>query len=124
MFPFRGRAVAALFESVPLADRDFTARDTETSPVVGILNESMAKHLFGRENPIGKHFEFRRRNVEIVGVVSNSKFNTLRDKCRRMFFIPNRQGPEHLFAMCVVVPTAAGTPALTARIRDEMRSMD
>ncbi len=47
---------------------------------------------------------------------------TTTDQNRRMFFIPYTQDAERLFSMCVVLRTANESPALTARIRDEVRS--
>ncbi len=107
-----------------LNGRDFTARDNGTTPPVGVINEAMARGLFGDENPIGKRFTYRRSQVEIVGVVSGAKYNTLRDKSRRMFYIPYTQDIAHLFEMCIAARTAGNSPALTARIRDEIRSVD
>lgn len=107
-----------------LAGRDFNERDTEASARVGIVNQAMARDLFGEENPAGKHFAFRRTDVDIVGVVSDSKFNTVRDSNRRMFYIPYRQDSAHLFALCVLVRTALPPAALAARIRQEIRSAD
>lgn len=107
-----------------LRGRDFTPRDNETAPPVGIVNEAMARSLFGSEDPIGKRFSFRRSEVEIVGLVGDARFNALRESGRRMFYIPYRQDVPHLFGMCVVVRTAMQSPALRARIRDEIRSAD
>jgi predicted permease len=107
-----------------LAGRDFNDHDTETSAPAGIVNQAMAHDLFGDDNPLGKHFVFRRTEVEIVGVVSDSKFNTVRDRNRRMFYIPYRQDSAHLFGLCVLVRTALQPSALAARIREEIRSFD
>lgn len=105
-----------------LAGRDFNDHDTESSNAVGIVNVAFARELFGNENPIGRSFEFRRSSVEIIGVVSDTKFNTARENKRRMFFIPYTQDSDHLFSMCVVARITGNSPGLTSRIRDEVRS--
>jgi len=56
--------------------REFTERDAEGAPLVGIVNETFARYYFGTENPIGRRFGWRvLRNpgaIEIVEVVKDS----------------------------------------------------
>jgi len=107
--------------------RDFTERDTETAPRVAIVNESFAHHYFGDRNAIGRRFGMRRdmgNEIEIVGIVRDAKYNTAREKNTKMIYIPFRQDLGHLYSMCVTVRTERESPALTARIRDELRSLD
>jgi predicted permease len=107
--------------------RDFTARDTESAPRVAIVNESFAHHYFGDQDPIGKRFGMRRdtgNEIEIVGLVRDAKYNTARETNVKMIYIPFRQDLGHLYSMCLTVRTDRESPALTARIRDELRSLD
>ena len=39
--------------------REFTERDGDGAPLVGIVNETFAKYFFGTENPIGRRFGWR-----------------------------------------------------------------
>ena len=107
--------------------RDFNERDTEKAPRVAIVNESFARHYFGGENPVGKRFGMRRDTgdeIEIVGLVRDAKYNTAREKNLMMIYIPFRQDLGHLFSMCLTVRTTHESGGLTARIRDELRSLD
>jgi predicted permease len=107
--------------------RDFTERDTETAPRVAIVNDSFARHYFPDQNPIGKRFGMRRdtgNEIEIVGLVRDAKYNTTRDKNTKMIYIPFRQDLGHLYTMRLAVRTDHESPALTTRIRDELRSLD
>jgi predicted permease len=107
--------------------RDFTERDTEKAPRVAIVNESFARYFFGAENPVGKRFGMRRdtgNEIEIVGLVRDAKYNTAREKNFKMIYIPFRQDLGHLYSMCLTVRTTHESPGLTARIRDELRSLD
>jgi predicted permease len=68
-----------------LAGRDFNAHDTPESPKVAIVNQTVAKKFFAGANPIGKRF--RQQDgakwgpwIEIVGVVRDSKYGSLREK--------------------------------------------
>ena len=92
---------------------------------MGIINEALARSLFGNRRAVGRHFSFRRQSVEVVGVVSDGMYNTMREKRGwRMFYVPYLQDQAHLFSMCVVVRVANTTPALKVRIRDEIRSVE
>src|SRR5215831_13440559 len=67
-----------------LGGREFTAADTAGSPKVAIINETMARRYFANRNPIGSHFVFGsghgRPDIEIVGVVKDSKHATVREE--------------------------------------------
>ena len=70
-----------------VAGRDFDGRDTLTSPRVAIINQTMAKKYFGAVNPLGHTFRIRDANtlgdpVEIVGIVKDSKYGSLREDIR------------------------------------------
>lgn len=111
-----------------LAGRDFTDRDTDTTPRVVIINESMARYFFGNENPIGKHIGFQFTGtpgeIEIVGVVNNAKHITPRDQDRFMFYIPYRQDVGHLLQMCVAVRASGDPRNVAASVRQELREID
>jgi predicted permease len=110
-----------------LLGRDFTLRDRETAPRVAIINETMAHYYFGDQNPVGKHFGMRRDTgtpIEIIGVVRDAKYVSMRDKDARMIYIPYRQDLAHLYQLCVAVRTDGNSPGLTARVRDELRGID
>lgn len=76
-----------------LAGRDFTAADTERSPKVAILNQTLARFLFANENPIGRHLTVGgdQTDVEIVGVVADSKFGDIRESPERFLYVPYEQ---------------------------------
>ena len=54
-----------------LAGRDFRSRDIEGSAPVAIINESLARQLWGNREAMGEWFTFLplARNVQVVGVV-------------------------------------------------------
>jgi predicted permease len=59
-----------------LQGRNFTNQDGKGTPLVGIINQKMARQLWPRENPIGKRLEHSRwddSTVEIVGVVADTR---------------------------------------------------
>ena len=67
-----------------LAGRDFNSRDTLASTNVAVVNEALAAKYFGRANPLGRRFRTQEGGdfgppIEIVGVVKDAKYNSLRD---------------------------------------------
>ena len=80
--------------------RDFNQHDTPQSQSVAIVNEGFARRYYGFANPLGKTFRWRPGNkvsapVEIVGVVKDAVYASLREKPSPTMFIPEAQvGPR------------------------------
>jgi predicted permease len=85
------------FEAMEIALRDgrvFTARDTATAPRVAIINETAAKRYFPDENPIGRRFGSSVETsgqLEIVGVVRDAKYDSVRDAAPPTMYVPYLQ---------------------------------
>ena len=79
-----------------LLGRDFDERDNQQSPKVAIVNEEMAKKLFGGD-ALGKTFQIaadrgeKRYDFQIVGVVRNTKYYDLRENFQPIAFYPEAQ---------------------------------
>jgi macrolide transport system ATP-binding/permease protein len=76
-----------------LRGRGITERDTATSPLVAVVNETFVKRFFAKgENPLGVHFGLggtkSANEIEIVGVVSDVKYTSPRETVRAMYFRP------------------------------------
>ena len=76
-----------------LRGRGITEHDTPTSLPVAVVNQSFAKKFFTNgEDPIGVHFGVSgvksSGDFEIVGVVSDVKYNDVRHPTRAMYFRP------------------------------------
>jgi putative ABC transport system permease protein len=84
-------------ETPLLAGRDFDERDTATSPKVAIVNQSFARALTNRANPVGMNFHRPigpnrpERIIQIVGLVKDSKYYDLRDQNLPIAYIPVAQ---------------------------------
>ena len=81
--------------SIPLvAGRPFADGDRTGSPRVAIINETMARHYFRGADPLGKRFAWWHTNpkdIEIVGVVKDAKYDNLRQDAPRLVYLPARQ---------------------------------
>lgn len=68
---------------IPLiAGRMFTAQDTEGSPRVSLINQTLARKFFGNQSPIGRRFRQHDDGpwIEIIGVCADSHYNSMRRK--------------------------------------------
>ncbi len=109
--------------------RDLGPQDTESSPRVAIVNESFARHFFGHQNPIGRRFLGHIKNgeptFEIIGVVRDAMYGTLREPNLRMVYLPLGQNLNTLDSgICLIVRTATAPGAVAASIRQELRRID
>jgi len=80
--------------SIPvLRGRGFTALDTLESPRVAVVNESFVG-IFGLgDAALGARFDIgsSRQNIEIVGVIADTKYAGVTDDIPPMVFLPRRQ---------------------------------
>ena len=80
---------------IPLmAGRPFSPEDGDSAPRVAIINETMARYYFGEIDPVGKRFSWAAaaaKNIEIVGVVKDAKYDNLRQDTPRLVYLPAAQ---------------------------------
>src|SRR5690348_1667862 len=110
-----------------LLGRDFTSQDSQSAPRVAVINETMARHYFGASNPLGQRFSLSGTSgqIEIVGVVRDAKYHSLRELTPRMVFLPFLQVPPSSLERMTYEVRAAGNPtSVIAAIRQVVRSMD
>ncbi len=82
-----------------LMGRDFSERDTASSPRVVIIAESTARKFFGKANPIGKNIglegpEFEKYvPFQVIGVVKDAKYNRINEAPRHLAYFAAGQDP-------------------------------
>ncbi len=108
-----------------LAGRLFTPGDRANSPRVAILNETAARSAFHDSSPLGRRVTFPRQDVtpeyEIVGIVRDARYASLRKQAEPMVYLPIEQAIDHLPGIAVTVRArdAAGVlPVLRRRARE------
>ena len=111
-----------------LSGRELDNRDTSGTPKVAIVSEKMAQTYFHNQNPIGRHFAFGAGNdvhpdIEIIGVVKDSKSTDLRQELRPFVFIPYTQD-KHFGTATFYVRTNLEPTALGATLRKTVQSAD
>ena len=119
--------VAAL--GIPLvAGREFRESDGTASPKVAIINETMARRFYSGRNPIGLHFAWGAGNgvhpdIEIVGVVKDSKQVSVRDQQTPFAYTPYSQSPNFGDAT-FYVRTSQDPAALGSALRQVVQKYD
>ncbi|MBV9887107.1 MAG: ABC transporter permease [Acidobacteria bacterium] len=128
----------AYFETmhIPLlAGRLFSDElDTRTSPHVMIVNEVFARTFFGQDNPVGKTVRtiaepgYPGLEFQIVGVVKDTKYGSLRDPVPPESYAPSAQFPPGQKAVFVFVHTSMPPdrviPILRASVQEHDPEMD
>jgi putative ABC transport system permease protein len=74
-----------------LRGRDFEIADRTRRPVPAILNETLARRLFGDDDPVGKEIAVSRPEpefLEVIGVAADAKLRTLGEDHPPVFFTP------------------------------------
>ena len=103
-----------------LAGRDFVLQEP-ARPRVAIINRTMAQYYFGNADPIGRHvtFDGDDQPYEIVGVVGDSKFFTVREATWRMIYLNTFQ--QRRVASQFALRTSIDPAALAADVRRAVR---
>ncbi|MGH7583659.1 MAG: ABC transporter permease, partial [Gemmatimonadales bacterium] len=73
-----------------LIGREFTAADAEGAPKVAVVNQTFAKKFGLGANPVGKRMDQgnRKYDTEIVGLVRDAKYSSVKDDIPPLFFTP------------------------------------
>ena len=107
-----------------LAGRNFTSADLETSSGVAIVNETFSRRFFPHMNPIGRIFRMNgmpgEKAFEVVGLIEDSKYQSLREGAQAVVFLPANQLPalfgesEQLELRTAIPPSALVAPVRAA----------
>jgi predicted permease len=100
-----------------------TAPNSSSTPKPVIINQTMAAFFWRDDNPIGKRFNNNSVDYEVIGVVKDTKYETLREKVDRAFYRPFFLGsyyPGSTFMLRTFTNPAAATNA----VQQVVRSLD
>jgi predicted permease len=107
------------------AGRDFDERDLGSGVEhVGVVNEAFVRQIMRGEDPVGKRIDAVGRSREIIGVVSDSKYDSLRTETPPLIYQPFLQTDTGRGQMTLHVRTAGETPGVVARVREEVQRID
>lgn len=110
--------------------RSFTAHDRRGSRPVAIVNQTLARKIFGSANPIGRRFrdqkDFSKAQVfEIVGVAKDIRYTRPRDQATPMFvYFPYQQWSDPWHEVVLHVRGAGDPLKLTGAVEREVHALD
>jgi predicted permease len=117
-----------------LMGHGFAPQDNQPTSSVVIINQALARQYFGNQNPVGQHIyldkfnatnkETRKdRPLEIVGVIQDAKYDSLRAQIRPTIYVPYLQNSVPT-QMSFAIRTAGDPSAMTTAIRQAVHSLD
>jgi predicted permease len=102
-----------------LRGRDFRPQDRAGAPRVALVNQTMARHFWPGEDPVGKRLWHEGQAVEIVGLARDSKYTRITEQPRDHLFLAFSQRPGTRMTLFL---RTSGTPeSLAAGVRAEVR---
>lgn len=110
-----------------ITGREFGEHDRVNTPSVAVVNLTFARRFYPGENPIGQRLgnsaEISASSDEVVGVVGDAKYGTVREKTQPMFFRSLWQVTA--LRSCVVHIRVVSEPIrLEPSIRREIEAID
>jgi len=112
-----------------LSGREFTPSDAAGAPKVAIVNEQFAKKFNLGRDAVGKRMmndgglPANKLEIEIVGVVQNSKYSQVKSEVPPLFFLPYRQD-DGLGRMSFYVRGSIDTEKLLGIIQPAVARID
>jgi predicted permease len=114
------------FGTPMLAGRDLDDRDRQGAPLVGIVNEAFARQFLHGASPLGHTLRIPlpgqagpRGPIEIVGLVADAVFRSLREPVPPTMYFPLAQQVDQPFlfalAISVSIRSTGGNPALLTK---------
>jgi predicted permease len=102
-----------------LLGREIDAQDEGSAPLVGVINQTMARTYFGDASPIGRRVKasapFGNLDFTVIGVVADSKHDDLRTPSGSWFYTPYFHVSRHPnFSWAINEVRTFGNPATVA----------
>lgn len=111
-----------------LAGRGFNTIDTETSPKVAVINQTLARKYFPDTDPIGKTFRgydsVSEVPFQIVGICGDTRYDSLRKQPPSTYYVIYNQLPRTDGEMTYEVRTHVTPDSLVPLIRSAVQSVD
>jgi putative ABC transport system permease protein len=114
-----------LMETKILRGRGFDSRDTAKSPRVAIVNELLARKLFGTNDPIGRSFRLDSTDgpeLQVVGVAKQGIYTYWAEPATEAVWTPFSQ--DFSSQMYIEMRTAADPVAFVAVVREKVHAFD
>lgn len=108
-----------------LRGRSLADSDKREAPLVGVINQTLARRFFGNDDPLGKQVFFSPRSerpIQIVGVVRDAKYRNVREDIAPAIFFSHLQRPAS--GMAFEIRTASDASRMIPVIREAAKEID
>ena len=110
---------------IPLLEgRDFTGMDGESKPLVIVVNETFARRFFGGHDPIGRKVRVEHYPATVIGLVKDSKYDTLIETRLPFFYIPFDQWFAPGLNFALMLKTSGDPMPLTPVLQREALALN
>jgi predicted permease len=108
-----------------VAGRDIQLSDcSPDARKVAVINKTLARRAFQNADPLGRRMGRPGDDFEVVGVVDDVKFGSLREEFVGVIYYPFPNGPTGRGQVTLQVRTTGDQSALVAAIRTEVQRID
>ena len=109
--------------SIPLTEgREFAATDRDGTPAAAIVNQTFVNTYFPNASALGQRVEIGgESDAEIVGIVRDSKIDTIGEAPKSVVYYPYAQRPRRLM---VIARTAGDPAAILPAVRAAIAELD
>jgi predicted permease len=107
-----------------LAGRDFTWHDDQNSPRVALINEELARTLFGSSAAaLGRYYRLQDgTRIQIIGIVQNGKYFSVTEDQEPAMFLPVLQSPARVTVL--IVRSSRDPQQLISALRSAVHGVD
>ena len=110
-----------------IAGRVFDERDAPMSPMVAVINQSMARRYWGTNDPLGARVRIQLLSgpgpwLTVVGVVGDVRHHGLAAELRPEVWVPYSQAPVN--GVVLVARTSTGAESMLDTLRRTIQSQD
>ncbi|MGH7468298.1 MAG: ABC transporter permease [Longimicrobiales bacterium] len=118
--------------SIPfLRGRDFTDADHATAPLVVIINETLARSLWGAASPIGRRLSLSNTPTQwatVIGEVRDTRVDGVTEPAPPIMYFPHTQAQRSGYFtavnMTLLIQNAASPAALLPAVKTAVRELD
>ena len=109
-----------------LSGREFTVKDDQHAPSVGIVNQTFVNSFFPDHEVLGKRIRLvgDKREIEIVGVAADTKYESQREDTKPLLYTPWQQEVAELGEMHFVMRTVGEPTTLASTVRQVVHDLD
>ncbi len=109
-----------------LLGRGFSLQNAESGPRVAVINQTAALRYFGKGSPAGVRFNLSQQEgpIQVVGVVKDAKYHSLREPRTAMIFLPLLQFSPDAQRVTFEVRTAVSPQSVATVVRHRIEAID